>query len=98
MRRANLYDLIRIYKSREAYFTKDEKTVFYSVFMDILLSSFMSDDVSDFHEEELKFYENFVKYEDSTYSDEFVIALDTWLTNLVNGVANTDNKGVISYG
>ena len=95
---ASMEELQEIYSERAPYIIEQrlgnpELIVFDSVFINLVLDSFMSGCVNAFSEDELDLLYNFIDFEDGTYSDVSVIALDVWLANLANSIENPKIEG-----
>jgi hypothetical protein len=91
--RALIPELQTIYSEREPYIYvqklgADNLIVFDSVFIDLLMLAFDTDCIAEMSEFEFELLNNFVAYEDGTYSDSVVQALDVWLVNLVHDIDN----------
>ena len=98
MIRANLDELVIIYSEREPYVIEQRLgdaslIVFDEVFISLVLLAFDTNCLDQMGEYELELFNNLIAYEDGTYSDNFVIALDKWLANLVNNIVNPKIEG-----
>ena len=91
--RAKLAELQTIYSEREPYIYvqklgAENLIVFDSVFIELLMLAFDTDCIAEMSEFEFELLSNFVAFEDGTYDDSIVQALDNWLVNTVHEIDN----------
>lgn len=90
----NIDALKAIYSEREAYVVErrfgneDGIIIFDQTYIDLLMRAFDTGCMAAMSSDEVKLTDNFVNYEDAIYEDAYVIALDIWLSNLVNEIEN----------
>lgn len=87
--RADIAELQEIYSERDPYIEEvrldnSGVVIFDSVFINLLRKGLATNCISDMSSDELDFLYEFIAYENGTYEDKYVIALDQWLINLVN--------------
>ncbi|MGE4396056.1 MAG: hypothetical protein AB7D34_01225 [Sulfurimonas sp.] len=98
MIRATIADLQIIYSERDPY---SEETrldnaglvVFDPIFIELVILAFSTDCVAQMSEDEIDLLYKFIDYENGTYDDKYVQALDIWLSNLVNSIENPTLEG-----
>lgn len=98
MEHASITELLTIYSEREPFVIEQRLgdasvIIFNSVFIDLVNKAFDTNCLNEMGEYELELFNNFINYEDGTYTDDYVIALDQWFANLVNSVENPTIEG-----
>jgi hypothetical protein len=87
-----------IYSERDPYIEEVRldtagKVIFDPIFINLVRKGFSTDCISDMSEDEQQFLFEFIDYQDGTYTDKYVIALDQWLMNIINCVPNPTING-----
>ena len=95
---ATIAQMQTIYSERDPYVEEvrldtDGLVVFDQVFIDLVIKGFSTNCVQEMSEDELDLLYKFIEFEDGTYTDKYVEALDVWLVNLVNGIENPVIEG-----
>lgn len=103
MEHATLAELLTIYSEREPFVIEHRLgdaalIIFDDVFISLVLLAFSTNCLNQMGETELELFNNFIDYEDGTFSDVNVIALDVWLANLANSVENPKIEGCSANG
>lgn len=98
MFRASIPELQEYYSERDPYIeeTRLENAglvVFDPIYIDLVIKAFDTDCVAEMSEDELDLLYRFIDFENGTYDDKYVQALDVWLVNLVNNVENPTIQG-----
>ncbi len=93
-----LADAQTVYSERDPYVEESRlddasKVIFDDTFIDLLIKGFTTDCINEMSEDEQALLFEFIDYEDGLYTDKYVIALDSWLINMVNGVDNPKIEG-----
>lgn len=95
---ATIEELQTIYSERDPY---SEETrldnaglvVFDPLYIDLVVKAFDTDCVAEMSEDELDLLYKFIDYENGTYDDKYVQALDVWLVNMANNIENPTIEG-----
>ena len=95
---ASIDELQTIYSERDPYVEETRLdnaglVIFDDVFINLVIIGFSTNCLNEMSEDELDLLYKFIDYEDGTYTDKYVIALDVWLVNLVNGIENPIIEG-----
>ena len=93
MVRADNTELQGIYSERDPFIEEarlDDAgvVIFDGRFIDLLRKGLSTNCISDMSSNETELLYEFIDYQNGTYEDKYVVALDQWLVNIVNCTPN----------